>query len=96
MNLNFRSALGGFNRQDVARYLEYLNSQHTAQLNQLYTELDNLRKDASGQEDDTLSLRIQELEARNRELEEKVLLLTRERDESLRQREEEQRTLVTE
>ena len=91
MSLNFRSSLRGFNRQDVARYLEYLNSQHTAQLNQLYTELDNLRKDASGQEDDTLSLRIQELEARNRELEEKVLLLTRERDESLRQREEEQR-----
>ena len=30
MNLNFRSALNGFNRQDVARYLEYLNTQHNA------------------------------------------------------------------
>ena len=26
MSLNFRSSLRGFNRQDVARYLEYLNN----------------------------------------------------------------------
>lgn len=91
MNLNFRSSLRGFNRQDVARYLEYLNNQHTAQLNQLNTEMENLRKEAARQEDDTLSTRIQELEERNRELEEQVLLLTKERDESLRQREEDQR-----
>lgn len=35
---NFRSALNGFNREDVVRYLEYLNTQHQNQLNQLSAE----------------------------------------------------------
>ena len=39
----FRSALNGFNREDVACYLEYLNSKHTAQINQLTSEADFLR-----------------------------------------------------
>lgn len=39
----FRSALNGFNREDVASYLEYLNSKHTAQVNQLTSEADFLR-----------------------------------------------------
>ena len=39
----FRSALNGFNREDVASYLEYLNSKHTAQVNQLTSEADILR-----------------------------------------------------
>ena len=39
----FRSALNGFNREDVASYLEYLNSKHTAQINQLTSEADFLR-----------------------------------------------------
>ena len=34
MNQNFRSSLHGFNRQDVANYLEYLNNRHAAQVNQ--------------------------------------------------------------
>ena len=40
----FRSALNGFNREDVVRYIEYLNSVHTAEINQLNSELDFLRK----------------------------------------------------
>lgn len=36
---NFRSALGGFNRQDVVRYIEYMNNQHNAELEQLNTQL---------------------------------------------------------
>ena len=40
---NFRSALGGFNRQDVVRYIEYLNNQHNAQIEQLNTQLQNAR-----------------------------------------------------
>ena len=32
-NHNFRSAIGGFNRQDVVRYIEYLNNKHTDQVN---------------------------------------------------------------
>ena len=39
----FRSALNGFNREDVVRYIEYLNSVHTAEINQLNSELEYLR-----------------------------------------------------
>lgn len=35
---NFRSALNGFNREDVAHYIEYLNSKHNSALNQLRSE----------------------------------------------------------
>ena len=38
---NFRSALGGFNREDVVSYIEYLNTQHKAQIAQLNTQLQN-------------------------------------------------------
>ena len=40
---NFRSAFNGFNREDVVRYLEYINSKHTAEINQLTSEADYLR-----------------------------------------------------
>ena len=36
---NFRSAFYGFNREDVVRYIEYLNNQHKNQLDQLYNQL---------------------------------------------------------
>lgn len=36
---NFRSALNGFNREDVVHYLEYLNAKHTAQVNQLNADV---------------------------------------------------------
>lgn len=39
----FRSAFNGFNREDVVHYLEYLNSRHTAQVNQLTSEAEYLR-----------------------------------------------------
>lgn len=38
---HFRSAFNGFNRQDVVRYIEYLNNQHNAQLEQLNNQLQN-------------------------------------------------------
>ena len=40
---NFRSAFNGFNREDVVRYLEYINAKHTAEINQLTGEADYLR-----------------------------------------------------
>lgn len=40
---HFRSALGGFNRQDVVRYIEYLNNQHNAQIEQLNNQLANAK-----------------------------------------------------
>ena len=36
---HFRSALNGFNRQDVVNYIEYLNNQHNTQVQQLKNEL---------------------------------------------------------
>ena len=44
---NFRSSFNGFNREDVVRYLEYLNSKHTTLVNQLSEEADNLRQKLS-------------------------------------------------
>lgn len=41
--MNFRSALNGFNREDVVRYIEFLNTKHASDLNQLNSELDYLR-----------------------------------------------------
>ena len=41
--MNFRSALNGFNREDVVHFIEYLNSRHSAEVNQLKAELDLLR-----------------------------------------------------
>lgn len=40
---NFRSALNGFNREDVVHYIEYLNSKHSAETNQLKSEIQNLK-----------------------------------------------------
>ena len=36
---SFRSAFYGFNREDVVRYIEFLNNQHKNQLDQLYNQL---------------------------------------------------------
>ena len=43
MQMNFRSAFNGFNREDVVHYIEFLNSKHNAELTQLNSELDYLR-----------------------------------------------------
>ena len=40
---NFRSAFNGFHREDVVRYLEYINAKHTAEINQLTSDADYLR-----------------------------------------------------
>ena len=40
---NFRTSFNGFNREDVVHYLEYLNNKHQSQVNQLNTELEELR-----------------------------------------------------
>ena len=65
---NFRSAFNGFNKEDVVHYLEYINSKHTAQVNQLTVENEELRAQLNTQPDEDLiaSLRQQcaELEAR--------------------------------
>lgn len=39
----FRSALHGFNREDVVRYIDYLNTKHAAEMAQMNSELEFLR-----------------------------------------------------
>ena len=42
---NFRGAVGGFNREDVVRYIEYINNKHASQVNQLNTEMQVLQEE---------------------------------------------------
>ena len=78
---NFRTALNGFNREDVVRYIEQLNARHTAQVNNLTAELEYLHAQQSipapaCEEKDSLieqqAARIRELFDRCRELEAQV------------------------
>lgn len=84
MNLNFRSSLHGFNRQDVANYLEYLNNRHAAQVNQLNTDLEALRRQAEASAEDPQRAA---LETRCQELEQQLAAARKERDEALAQKE---------
>ena len=40
---HFRTAFNGFNREDVVRYLEFINNKHAAEVAKLNNELDYLR-----------------------------------------------------
>ncbi len=42
---SFRKALNGFHREDVVHHLEYINTKHTTQVNQLKAELDTKDKE---------------------------------------------------
>ena len=84
----YRSALNGFNREDVVNYIEYLNTVHTAEINQLHSELEFLRnrepvvavtpvadEEAMVQQNDMIqqqASRIRELFDRCKELENKL------------------------
>lgn len=92
MNLNFRSSLHGFNRQDVANYLEYLNNRHAAQVNQLNTDLEALRRQAEAPAEEPQRTA---LEARCRELEQQLEAARKERDEALAQREAAEQKLAS-
>ncbi len=54
----FRSSLNGFNRQDVVRYMEFVNNKHAAQVAQLTNELEYLR----GKQDTLDAGRVSQLE----------------------------------
>ena len=92
---NFRTAFNGFNREDVVRYIEYLSAKHTAEVNQLNSELDFLRKKLA-QNQPTLQQEtpvaaepvdvdpvIEQQAARIRELFDENKALTEERDSAL-------------
>ena len=59
---NFRSAFNGFNRQDVVHYLEYINTKHQTQVNELTAEADDLRRQLEDLQAKTTQ--VAELEAR--------------------------------
>ena len=68
---NFRSAFNGFNRQDVVHYLEYVNTKHQNQVNELTAEADDLRRQLETLQ--TQATQTSELEAR-------LTAMTEERD----------------
>lgn len=82
----FRSSFNGFNREDVVRYLEYINAKHAAELNQLRSELEFLRsKEVSAPAEEVCdnselveqqAARIRELFDRCKEQEETIAELT--------------------
>lgn len=46
-NHQFRNSLNGFNKEDVVRYLDYLNAKHDSECNQLKSEIQSLKKELS-------------------------------------------------
>jgi chromosome segregation ATPase len=81
---NFRSAFNGFNREDVVHYIEYANSNHNNQLNQLKSEVATLRQEnadlRTAQQDKE---RITELEAQLDALRAELADVTAQRDVAL-------------
>lgn len=75
---NFRPAFNGFNREDVVHYIEYINSKHTAQVNQLRSDLasaqqENATLKAQPQKNPELEAQVAALQAKIDHLEEDVL-----------------------
>jgi len=70
---NFRSALGGFNREDVVRYIEFINNKHNTEVAQLNNQLqmarDALSRATAENNTDQLKAQLEEANARIAELE---------------------------
>lgn len=73
---SFRKSFKGFNREDVVQYIQYLRSQHEAELAQLKTENQHLQDKLQAMEDlpspeeiDQLKQQLEELQAHCAELE---------------------------
>ena len=89
----FRSAFNGFNREDVVRYIEYLNAQHASEINRLNSELNYLKnqepQEAPATESQELieqqAARIRELFDRCKEQENTIANLTTDLDQALQQ-----------
>ena len=71
VQMNFRSALNGFNRDDVVHYIEYLNAKHMAEINQMKSELEFLRNkpaEKTAAKEETVDPVVEEQATRIREL----------------------------
>lgn len=70
---NFRSAFNGFNREDVVKYIEYINARHTAEVNQLTSETEFLQDKLNALDGDPmLAQRLSQAEAERDELKAQV------------------------
>ena len=67
----FRTALGGFNREDVVRYIEYMNNKHNAEVEQLKTQLQNAQEALAKADNTALEAKLAAAEAQCAELEAK-------------------------
>lgn len=87
----FRNALNGFHRDDVVHYLEFLNSKHQTQVNQLNMEIDTLRAQVDALEEaQPVANDTQQCEALKAALDEKTALaeaLQQQLEEAARERE---------
>ena len=89
--LNFRTALGGFHREDVVHYIEYMNSQHNAKVNQLTNQLEELQQELERlkaipdrtPEVESLTAQLEEANARHAQLEDEKAHLVTERDDAI-------------
>lgn len=68
----FRTALGGFNREDVVRYIEYMNNKHSAEVEQLKTQLQTAQEALAQADNTELLAKLEAAEARCAELEEQL------------------------
>ena len=75
---NFRTAFNGFNREDVVHYIEYINSKHNTQLNQLRSDLASAQKEnaelkAQPQHDPALEAQVAALNEKLAQMDEELL-----------------------
>ena len=68
----FRSALNGFNRDDVVNYIEYLNNRYTAQIAQLNSQLQDAKGSVSADIAADLQAQLDAALTRCAELEQKL------------------------
>ncbi len=71
---NFRSAFNGFNREDVVRYIEYLNNRHNAEHSQFQSQMQTMEEElnmlrSAPQADPEAESRLEEAQARCEALE---------------------------
>lgn len=105
----FRKAFNGFHREDVVRYLEFLNARHQAQVNQLNLEIETLRNQAAQAaeqpdpameaERESLKARLEECQALGEELKAELARKDEELEQlrlSLRESEEDRQKLDAE
>lgn len=97
----FRTAFNGFNREDVVRYIEYINTRHNDQVTQLNVEIEELRAQLSQAQsepvkDEAMELRLEQAESRCAELEAELAEANAMLEEALADRQTSQTTAADE